>query len=392
MDFLFSKEDEAFRRETADFVERELPWDWRTEVVDSEEPEDAVLVRQFKKKLAGRGWLTMAWSEEYGGQDAPHIQQMVFNEEMAYHRAPGVDMWGVKMLAPTLMIHGTDEQKQRFLPSVAKGEVQWCQGYSEPGSGSDLASLQTKAVVDGDDYIINGTKIWTSNAHRADWIILLARTDQDAPKHRGITMLLLDMKSPGVEIRPIVNMAGVHGFNQLFFDNVRVPKRNLVGEYNRGWYVGARLLDFERSGVGRSAGARKTLEELVQFARETNWNGQTLSKNPTTRNRLADMAIEVEVARMISYHIGWLQSEGEVFNREASMGKLFGSEMTQRIFRTGMSMMGLYGTLSKGSKWAPLQGRVERGFLTSFSSTIAAGTSEIQRNVIATRGLGLPRG
>jgi alkylation response protein AidB-like acyl-CoA dehydrogenase len=221
---------------------------------------------------------------------------------------------------------------------------------------------------------------------------MMARTDQDAPKHRGISFLLVDMKTPGLEVRPIINMANIHGFNQLFFDNVRVPKRNLVGEYNRGWYVGARLLDFERSGVGRSAGARKTLEELVQFARETNWNGQPLSKNPTTRNRLADMAIEVEVARMISYHIGWLQSQGEVFNREASMGKLFGSELTQRMFHTGMSMMGLYGTLARGSKWAPLQGRVERGFLTSFSSTIAAGTSEIQRNVIATRGLGLPRG
>jgi alkylation response protein AidB-like acyl-CoA dehydrogenase len=387
MDFAFPHELEEFRKEVQTFVKQELPDDW-TGVDEDANPET---IRPLRKKLSDKGWLTIAWPKEYGGMEAPHLQQLVFNEEMAYNRVPAADN-AITMLGPILMMEGTDEQKATFLPPIANADVRWAQGYSEPGSGSDLASLQTRAVEDGDDFIINGTKIWTSGAHHADWLFMMARTDQDAPKHRGISFLLVDMKTPGLEVRPIINMANVHGFNQLFFDNVRVPKRNLVGEYNRGWYVGARLLDFERSGVGRSAGARKTLEELVQFARETNWNGQTLSKNPTTRNRLADMAIEVEVARMISYHIGWLQSEGEVFNREASMGKLFGSEMTQRIFRTGMSMMGLYGTLSKGSKWAPLQGRVERGFLTSFSSTIAAGTSEIQRNVIATRGLGLPRG
>jgi len=387
MDFAFPQELEEFRKEVQTFVKQELPDDW-TGVDEDANPET---IRPLRKKLSDKGWLTIAWPKEYGGMEAPHLQQLVFNEEMAYNRVPAADN-AITMLGPILMMEGTDEQKATFLPPIANADVRWAQGYSEPGSGSDLASLQTRAVEDGDDFIINGTKIWTSGAHHADWLFMMARTDQDAPKHRGISFLLVDMKTPGLEVRPIINMANIHGFNQLFFDNVRVPKRNLVGEYNRGWYVGARLLDFERSGVGRSAGARKTLEELVQFARETNWNGQTLSKNPTTRNRLADMAIEVEVARMISYHIGWLQSEGEVFNREASMGKLFGSEMTQRIFRTGMSMMGLYGTLSKGSKWAPLQGRVERGFLTSFSSTIAAGTSEIQRNVIATRGLGLPRG
>ncbi|MBI4198418.1 MAG: hypothetical protein HY533_04850 [Chloroflexi bacterium] len=202
----------------------------------------------------------------------------------------------------------------------------------------------------------------------------------------------MDIKTPGLTIRPIINMAGIHGFNQLFFDNVRTPKKYLVGELNRGWYVGARLLDFERSGVGRSASGKRILEEMVQFAKETTWNGQVLAKKPEVRNRLSDMAVEVEVSRMVSYRIGYLQSKGEVFNKEASVGKVFGSEMQQRLYRTGMSMMGLYGTLSKGSKWAPLQGRIQRGFLTSFSSTIAAGTSEIQRNVIANRGLGLPRG
>jgi len=393
MDFQLAPEELAFREELQGFLKQELPSDWAGDEYEEEGGGDESwqFTLKMRKKLADKGWLTLAWPKEHGGGGASITTQLVFNEEMAYHRAPGVDMWGVKMLAPTLMIHGTDEQKQRFLPSVAKGEVQWCQGYSEPGSGSDLASLQTKAVVDGDDYIINGTKIWTSNAHRADWIILLARTDQDAPKHRGITMLLLDMKSPGVEIRPIVNMAGVHGFNQLFFDNVRVPKRNLVGEENRGWYVGATLLDFERSGVNYSASARRSLEELVQFAKETKTNGHTLSKDPTVRNRLADMSIEIEVSRMISYNIAWMQSQGTVPNKEASICKVFSTEMQQRLAETGMRMLGLYGQLAPGSKWAPMQGRIERTFLSSHSATLASGTSEIQRNIIATRGLGLPR-
>jgi alkylation response protein AidB-like acyl-CoA dehydrogenase len=321
---------------------------------------------------------------------APHLKQMVFNEETAYRRIPANDN-AISMLGPILMLEGTDEQKQKFLPPIAKAEVRWAQGYSEPQSGSDLASLQTRAVEDGDDFVINGTKIWTSGAHEADWLFMLARTDPDAPKHRGISFLLVDMKAPGVEVRPIIDMAGRHNFNQLFFDNVRVPKQNLVGEYNRGWYVGARLLDFERSGVNRSASARRTLEEITDFAKNNTLNGKAMSSISRVKNNLANMAIEVEVSRMISYRIGYLQSKGEVFNKEASMGKMFGTEMVQRIYSAGMDMLGLYGTLQQGSKYAPLNGRIQKGYLASYSATIAAGTSEIQRNVVATRGLGLPR-
>ena len=388
MDFEFPLQLETFRAEVKEWIRKELPADWEGGGFEEEDPGESQGIR---RKLAQKGWLTLAWPKQYGGMEVPHYQQMVFNEEMAYHRVPAQDN-SVTMLGPILMLEGTEEQKQEFLPRIARAEMRWGQGYSEPGSGSDLASLQTTAVADGDDFVINGTKIWTSGAHNAQWLFMLARTDQDAPKHRGISFLLVDMKSPGLTVRPIINMAGIHGFNQLFFDNVRTPKKYLVGEYNRGWYVGARLLDFERSGVGRSAGGKRILEELVEFAKETNWDGKPMAKKPEVRNRLADMAVEVEVSRMISYRIGYLQSKGEVFNKEASVGKVFGSEMTQRLYRTGMSMMGLYGTLSRGSKWAPLHGRIQRGFLTSFSSTIAAGTSEIQRNVIAQRGLGLPRG
>ena len=384
MDFDFSTEYEDFRKELRSFAEKDMPEGFDPDEDDKDE------IQAIRQKIAKKGWLTLPWPEEYGGMGAPHLKQMVFNEETAYRRIPANDN-AISMLGPILMLEGTDEQKQKFLPPIAKAEVRWAQGYSEPQSGSDLASLQTRAVEDGDYFVINGTKIWTSGGHEADWLFMLARTDPDAPKHRGISFLLVDMKTPGVEVRPIIDMAGRHNFNQLFFDNVRVPKQNLVGEYNRGWYVGARLLDFERSGVNRSASARRTLEEITDFAKNNTLNGKTISSISRVKNNLANMAIEVEVSRMISYRIGYLQSKGEVFNKEASMGKMFGTEMVQRIYSTGMDMLGLYGTLQQGSKWAPLNGRIQKGYLASYSATIAAGTSEIQRNVVATRGLGLPR-
>ncbi len=384
MDFEFSTEYEDFRKELRSFAENDMPEGFDPDEADKDE------IQGIRQKIAQKGWLTLPWPEEYGGMGAPHLKQMVFNEETAYRRIPANDN-AISMLGPILMLEGTDEQKQKFLPPIAKAEVRWAQGYSEPQSGSDLASLQTRAVEDGDDFVINGTKIWTSGAHEADWLFMLARTDPDAPKHRGISFLLVDMKAPGVEVRPIIDMAGRHNFNQLFFDNVRVPKQNLVGEYNRGWYVGARLLDFERSGVNRSASARRTLEEITDFAKNNTLNGKAMSSISRVKNNLANMAIEVEVSRMISYRIGYLQSKGEVFNKEASMGKMFGTEMVQRIYSAGMDMLGLYGTLQQGSKYAPLNGRIQKGYLASYSATIAAGTSEIQRNVVATRGLGLPR-
>ena len=384
MDFEFSTEYEDFRKELRSFAENDMPEGFDPDEADKDE------IQGIRQKIAQKGWLTLPWPEEYGGMGAPHLKQMDYNEETAYRRIPANDN-AISMLGPILMLEGTDEQKQKFLPPIAKAEVRWAQGYSEPQSGSDLASLQTRAVEDGDDFVINGTKIWTSGAHEADWLFMLARTDPDAPKHRGISFLLVDMKAPGVEVRPIIDMAGRHNFNQLFFDNVRVPKQNLVGEYNRGWYVGARLLDFERSGVNRSASARRTLEEITDFAKNNTLNGKAMSSISRVKNNLANMAIEVEVSRMISYRIGYLQSKGEVFNKEASMGKMFGTEMVQRIYSAGMDMLGLYGTLQQGSKWAPLNGRIQKGYLASYSATIAAGTSEIQRNVVATRGLGLPR-
>tara|TARA_B100000929_G_scaffold287113_1_gene273267 strand:- start:781 stop:1953 length:1173 start_codon:yes stop_codon:yes gene_type:complete len=390
MDFEFSDQELSFRNELSAWLKDELA----NRPQDGGDDADAewAFGLEMRKKLADKGWLTMAWPEEYGGQGVSHMMQVVFAEEMSYNRAPGRDVFGTRMMAPTLMIHGTEEQKRQFLPPVSKGEVQWCQGYSEPESGSDLASLQTRAVEDGDDFIINGTKIWTSSAHRADHIMVLTRTDPDAPKHRGISFLLCDMNTPGLTVNPIINMAGDHGFNMVTFDNVRVPKKNLVGEQNRGWYVGATLLDFERSGVDYSAGGRRVLEELIAYAKDNDQNGSLIADNPIMRNRLADLAIEVDVSRLISYNIAWMQGEGLVPNKESSMGKVVGTELQQHLSETGMQMLGLHGQLEPGSKYAPMQGRIEHMHLTNVSETIQAGTSEIQRNIIATRGLGLPRG
>ena len=388
MNFEFSDDEISFRKELQSWLKEEL----KDRPQDTDSDGEWAFGLEMRKKLADKGWLTMAWPEEYGGQGVSHMMQVVFAEEMSYHRAPGRDVFGTRMMAPTLMIHGTEEQKKEFLPPVSKGEVQWCQGYSEPESGSDLASLQTRAVEDGDDFIINGTKIGTSSAHRADHIMVLTRTDPDAPKHRGISFLLCDMNTPGLTVNPIINMAGDHGFNMVTFDNVRVPKKNLVGEQNRGWYVGATLLDFERSGVDYSAGGRRVLEELTDYAKNSSQNGSLISNNPLLRTRLANLAIEVEVSRLISYNIAWMQGEGLVPNKESSMGKVVGTELQQHLSETGMQMLGLHGQLEPGSKYAPLDGRIEHMHLTNVSETIQAGTSEIQRNIIATRGLGLPRG
>ena len=390
MDFRFSESEEKFREELTSWLNRELASRPGDDEDNSDSSWDFNLV--MRKKLAEKGWLTMAWPEEYGGQSASHMMQVIFSEEMSYNRAPGRDVFGTRMMAPTLMIHGTEEQKKQFLPPVSRGDVQWCQGYSEPESGSDLASLQTRAVEDGDDFVVNGTKIWTSSAHRADHIMVLTRTDPDAPKHRGISFLLCDMNTPGITGNPIINMADDHGFNMVTFEDVRIPKKNLVGEQNRGWHVGATLLDFERSGVDYSAGAKRTLEELVDFAKKNKKNGTLIADDPVMRNRFADLAIEVEVSKLISYNIAWMQSQGLVPNKEASMGKVLGTELQQHVSYTGMQMLGMHGQLGPGSSHAPLKGRIEHMYLTDVSQTIQAGTSEINRNIIATRGLGLPRG
>ncbi len=341
------------------------------------------------ERLSARHWIAPAWPKEYGGAEMSVLEQFVLNQELHEAGAP-TSRPMMNLVGPTIMLHGTEEQKARHLPPLLRGEVRWCQGFSEPGSGSDLASLQTRAVRDGDDYIVNGQKIWTSGAHRADWMFMMARTDPNAPKHRGISYLLLDMKSPGINVRPLMNMAEGHSFNEVFFEDVRVPAAHRIGEENRGWYVGATTLDFERSNISRSIHARKALRKLAAYASARVAAGASVSR--AHRMELADRAIETAVCELLSFVVVSIQAKGGVPNMEASMCKMFGSELAQRIASTEMRITGMSGQVRDSESLAVHGLNPTMAYLSVIPATIAAGSSEIQRNIIATRGLGLPRG
>jgi len=387
MDFRLSKEDEAFRGEVRAFLRKHLPSDWDPWSPEGDSGAPDVDTR-MRRALVEQGWMTLAWPREYGGQAASHLRQLVFNEEMSYHGAPGRDRQGLNLVGPCLIVHGSTAQKIEHLPKIARGETLWCQGFSEPGAGSDLASLQTKAERRGGEYVINGQKIWTSYAQRAQWMHMLARTDAEAPKHKGITYFLLDMKTPGVEVRPLINMTGRRGFNQVFFTDVRVPISNVVGEPNRGWYVATTTLDFERSSINFSAQLRRLLDDVFRHMRKG--GGSAAPLTPIARARLADLYTMVQVGRNLSYHVAWMQSRGLVPNMEASMSKLFSTEAHQRVTRGLLDILGLYGIVNSGAR-TQFEGRLVQLYMGSVSMTIGGGTSEIQRNVLATRGLGLPR-
>jgi len=404
MDFHDTAEEAAFRREIRAFIGEECPagikrrgfgamfggggWDDIRLSTD----EYRGLNAAWAKKLADRGWIAPAWPKEYGGAGMSVVQQFIFNQEMASAGAPRGGNYGIGTgwAGPTIILYGTEEQKKKYLPPIVKGDAIWCQGFSEPGAGSDLAALSTRAIKDGDDYVVNGQKIWTSGAHVSHYMILLARSDPDAPKHKGISYFILDMKSPGITIRPLVNMANNHDFNEVFFDNVRVPKENLIGEENRGWYVGTTTLDFERSGIATSVSHGLMVEDLASFVRDNRSEG-FVSKNPKLSYEIADRAIEAEVEAMLSYQVISMQSRGLVPNKESSIAKLFSSELDIRIAASAMKALGLYGQLKRGGPHTQLNGRAESMYLYATTSTVGGGTSEIQRNIIASRGLGMPR-
>jgi alkylation response protein AidB-like acyl-CoA dehydrogenase len=321
------------------------------------------------------------------------MEQFILSETFAETRSPRL---GVPDVGSTIMVHGTEEQQKQFLPPMVTGETRWCQGYSEPGSGSDLASLQTRARRDGDDFVINGQKIWTSGAHTANMIFALVRTDPEAPKHRGISYLLFSMETPGITVRPLEQMHGASGFNEVFFEDVRVPVKNVVGEINRGWYVGATHLDFERSSIGLAVGQELMLNSLRDFLVEEEQaesGKSTMSRNKQARADFADRYIEASVAKTLSQRVISMQARGQIPNYEASMTKVFSTEFSQRIARTATKLLGAYGGVrDREGDYAQMRGRWPTMYLSSVSATIGGGTSEIQRNVIATRGLGLPRG
>ena len=396
MDFAFSEREETFRREVEDFVEKELPADWVEKSIywpagygtltQFEEP--GPQIEQFTRRLGEKGWLTISWPKEYGGAGLGYMEQAIFHERMSYYRAPAGEI-ATRIGGPTIMLFGNEKMKEGWLPRIARGEARFWLAYSEPNAGSDLSSIQTRAVEDGDDLIINGQKIWGTAAHASDYAWMIVRTDPAAPPHKGISLVIVDNTAPGVTIRPLMNICGFHSFNEVFFDSVRVPKRNVVGEMNKGWYYLMLALDFERL-IIPIGGFRRTFEEIVQFSRETNQNGRALSQQPLIRNKLAEMAVQIEIAYMLFWQTAWMLDRSLVPNIEASLLKLFTTELSQKLANTAMQVMGHYGQLEGTSKWSALYGRVCLGCLDCISALVGAGTSEIQRNIIAMRGLGLP--
>lgn len=393
MNFRFTPEQEQFRRELREFLKRELPDGWGGCEEGAESSDEMwAFAKQLMRKLGQRRWLAVHWPKEYGGLGLTPLDHLIYKEEAAYFLVPeGPTHMARDIVAPSILIYGTEEQKRRYLIPIAKGEISFCQGFSEPGSGSDLASLQTRAVEDGDGFVINGQKIYTSRAHRAEYCWLAARTDPTAPRHRGLSTFIVDMKAPGITVRPLINMLGVHSFNEVFFDNVRVPGDSLVGVRSRGWYQMMTTLDFERSGIDHVASGWRLLDDLAEYARETKRGGRPLAEYPMVRAKLAELVIEVEVGRLLAYRVYWMHSQGKVPSHEASASKVFGDELMPRLVNVAMQIVGLPGQLRRDSRWAPLAGTLERIYLSSVGATFARGTSEIQRNIIATRGLGLPR-
>ena len=342
------------------------------------------------KEFAKRGWIALGWPSEYGGQGSV-MDRVFFAEARGYYDTPGVDIFGVAMLAPTLLGAGSEEMKREFLPKIAAAEIMFCELWSEPNAGSDLAALTTTALRDGDEYVLNGQKTWSTGAHRADWAFALVRTDPHAEtKHRGLTFLMFDMKNPGITVKPILYMDRGHLYNEVFFDDARVPVKYVVGEENKGWGVTQLLAGFERSSLDAIMMMRRQLEGLVEYCNETKVGGELLAKNPIIRNRIAELACQVEAARALAYRVADQQAKNEMGAIDASAVKVFAGDLSARLARLGADILGPYGQV-RSSKWAPLEGFYEKQYQQYFILTVSMGTNEIQRNIIAWYGLGLPR-
>jgi len=397
MDFELTPEQEALRAEFELFFtdeENRAPAEWASKglmLAPFESDESWAYHRSVAEKLAKRGWLALPWPKKYGGQEHSYIEQLIFSESRAYHRVPGVDLWGPGIVAPSILEHGSEELKQEWLPRIANAEINWCQGWSEPNAGSDLASLATRATEDGNDYVINGQKIWTSGAHRASHIFFMARTDPDVPKHKGITYFLSEVNKPGFTVRPLLFMNREHDYNEVFFDNFRVPKKNIVGQVNQGWQVTMAGINFERSMIGGVAEAKRDLEDLVDFCRQTHRDGQPLAKHSSVRNTLANFAIEIEALRQYAYGVAWQQSKGSFAIADSSASKYISSELSVRLSNAGLEIIGLCGTVRSGSKWAKLHGKLEHSCQANLGITIAGGSTETMKNIISWMGLQLPR-
>jgi alkylation response protein AidB-like acyl-CoA dehydrogenase len=394
MDFNYDAQDEAFRAEVGTWLEanQQFAPNSRGPLDDGGQDDWSARVR-WHKKLNEGGWVAVHWPKEYGGRGATVMQRLIFREELTRLGLgePGLGM-GIGLLGPTLMHWGNDEQKSRHLPAILKGEEFWCQGYSEPGAGSDLASINTRAEEQGDDFIVNGQKVWTSVAQFADWIFLLVRTDPDAPKHKGISYLLVDMRSPGITVRPLVQMTGGRGFNEVFFEDVRVPKKNLVGEKNNGWQVAITTLMFERSGSGGGEGVMSQVTQLADLAKRLPRNGKTAWDDSGVRQRVVKFAAEAYALKYTGYRQLTRQLKGIPPGPEGSMMKLCGTELALAIAQYAMELLGPYSQFEFNAPFALDRGKWSLRMLAARGPTIYAGTNQIQHNIIGERVLGLPKG
>ena len=388
MDFRFSGEQERLRREVCAFLEGELGTRHNSDPVPM--PPAYLPAKEFERKLGERGWLARSWPVEYGGGGRPIMEQFIIEEEIGLHGGPASDALGRVIVAPILLTSGSEEQKRHYLPRMARGEIGFCLGYSEPEAGSDLASLQTRAVAEGDDYAISGRKVFTSGAEASEYCWLAARTDPTAPKHSGISVFIVPMDAPGVEVRPLINLLDKYWFNEVIFDNVQVPRANRVGEENQGWQLLTSALGVERTTLYRAFVHLRTLAGLIRFAKATKGDGRALFDEPRLRRRLAQLTVEFEVARLLLYRAVGMFGRAEEFRAQAAMVKLFNTELAQRLYQTALEVLGPYGALREGSKYVPWLGTIAHGYLSAVQDTIGAGTSEVQRSIIARRGLGLP--
>jgi len=396
MDFEYTPEQQAFRKEVRAWLNANLP---RELCVDDQADERIAANREiFEKrrawqvKLNEAGFAGLAWPKEYGGRAASLMEQIIFNEEYSRARAPILPGYsGLLLLGPTLIYWGSDEQKKHYLPRILNAADIWCQGYSEPGAGSDLAGLQTRAEDHGDHFIVNGQKVWTSGAQYSDWIFILARTDPSAPKHKGISYLMVDMKSAGIEVRPLVLMTGHRHFNEVFFDNVQVPKKNLVGAQNEGWKIAMTTLGFERGAAG-GGGHSAQVRRLVELARALKIDGRPAWEQGWVRQRLTQFMIESEAIKYTRLRSLTRRLKGQPPGPEGSVLKLAGSELGVAIAHFASELLGQYALLADPSGEVPDAPRWLNRLLSSRQYTIAGGTSQIQRNILGERQLGLPKG
>jgi alkylation response protein AidB-like acyl-CoA dehydrogenase len=393
MDLTYTPEDEAFRRQVRAWLTKNVPRRRRhtsaAELGDSERVRNA---KAWQRKLHDAGYVAIGWPSAHGGRDASVTQQTILDEELVRARAPMlIGMMGVRMVGPTLIQYGSPEQQRRFLHKILTGEEIWCQGYSEPGAGSDLASLTTRAEVVGDEFVVNGQKVWTSSAQFADWMFCLVRTDPAAPKHHGISYLLIDMKSPGITVRPLVQITGDAGFNEVFFEDVRVPRANLVGELNRGWHVANATLAHERNMLGATTRTQQLFEGLLRVARTVERGGRPASQDPVIRQRLAELLLRVEAMKYHAYRQLTDALRGRKPGIGASVNKLVNTELNHDIAAMAMEIMGSYGPLDRRAARAIDRGAWPYDFLFTLGMIIGGGTSQIQKNIISERGLGMPR-